>query len=103
VTAQDQTFGKNSFKNKILKEETDSKCRLCKEHKETIGHLTSGCLILANNVYLRRHGRAGAYLHYSICEGLGNETTENRYTHRAKPVCEHENMTVLWNEGLHTA
>ena len=43
VTAQDQAFGKNSFKNKILKEETDSKFRLCKEHKETTDHLTSGC------------------------------------------------------------
>jgi len=34
-------------------------------------------------------------LHYSICKGLGNETTEKRYAHRAKSVCEHENVTVL--------
>jgi hypothetical protein len=30
VAAQDQAISTNYFKNKILKEETDSKCRLCK-------------------------------------------------------------------------
>jgi hypothetical protein len=40
----------NYFKNKILKEEIESKCRLCKQ-EETIDHLTSGCPILAKNKY----------------------------------------------------
>ena len=43
VAAQDQAICTNYFKNKILKEETESKCRLCKQHEETIDHLTSGC------------------------------------------------------------
>jgi len=51
VAAQDQAISKNYFKNKILKEETESKCRLCKQHEETIDHLTSGCPILAKNEY----------------------------------------------------
>jgi len=44
VTAQDQAISKNYeyFKNKMLKEEMKSKCRLCKQHEETIDHLTSG-------------------------------------------------------------
>ena len=42
VAAQDQAISTNSFKNKILKEETESKSRLCKQHEETIDHLTSG-------------------------------------------------------------
>ena len=45
VVAQDQEISTNNFKNKILKEEIDSKCRLCKQHEETIDHLTSGCPI----------------------------------------------------------
>ena len=47
VEAQDQAIGTNYFKNKILKEEIESKCRLCKQHEETTNHLTSGCPILA--------------------------------------------------------
>jgi hypothetical protein len=102
VTAHDPAVGNNSFKNKILKEKSDSKCRLCKEHKEIIDHLASRCPILAKNEYLKRHGRVGAYFHYSPRDGLGKETTAKRYKHRAKPECGHEYVTVLWNEGLHT-
>jgi len=33
VAAQNQAISTNYFKNKSLKEETDSKCRLCKQHE----------------------------------------------------------------------
>ena len=42
VAAQDQAISTNYFKNKILKEEIENKCRLCKQHEETVDHLTSG-------------------------------------------------------------
>lgn len=51
VAAQDQAISTNYFKNKILKEEVDSKCRLCQQHEETIDHLTSGSPILAKKEY----------------------------------------------------
>jgi len=57
VAAQDKAISKNYFKNKILREETESKCRLCKQHEETTDHLTSGCPILANNEYLMRDNK----------------------------------------------
>jgi hypothetical protein len=41
VAAQDQAIGTKYFKNKILKQEIESKCRLCELHEETIDHLTS--------------------------------------------------------------
>jgi hypothetical protein len=63
VAAQRQAVSTNYFKNKISKEEVDSKCRLCKQHEETIDHLTSGCPILARNEYLMRHSKVGAHLH----------------------------------------
>jgi len=34
LATQDQAISINYFKNKILKEETESKCRLCKQHEE---------------------------------------------------------------------
>jgi hypothetical protein len=49
VQVQDQAIRTNCFKNKILVEEVDSKCRLCKQHEETIDHLTSECPILVKN------------------------------------------------------
>jgi hypothetical protein len=73
-----------------LKEEIESKCRLCKQHEETIDNLTSGCPILANG------DEVCAHLHYSICKALGTETTDKWYTHIPKPVYEEGVVTVLW-------
>jgi hypothetical protein len=42
------------------------------------------------------------HLHYSICKTLGIETTENWYFHIPKPVRQHEDITVLWNQGIQT-
>jgi hypothetical protein len=28
--------------------------------------------------------------------------TDKWYKHTTKPVCEHEDVTVLWNQGVHT-
>jgi hypothetical protein len=76
VAAQDQAISTNYFKNKILKEDIESKCQLCKQHEETIDHLTSGCPILAKNEYLMRHDKVCTHLHYSICKALVIETTD---------------------------
>jgi hypothetical protein len=46
-----------------------------------------------------RNDKVCARLHYSICKALGIETTD---THTPKPVCEHEDATVLWNQAVHT-
>jgi hypothetical protein len=89
-------------RKKILKQQTDSKCQLYKEHEETINHLISGCPILAKNEYIIRQDRVCTPLHYSICKELGIETTENWYTHKPEPVCEHGDITVLWNQEVQT-
>jgi hypothetical protein len=101
VAAQDQAISTNCFKNKILKG-VDSKCQLCKQHEETIDHLTSGCPIMAKNEYLMRHDNVGAHLHYSICKALSIKMTDKWHTRTPKPVCEHEDMSVLWNQRVHT-
>jgi hypothetical protein len=56
VAAQDQSISTNYFKNNILKEEVK-----CKQHEETMEHLTSGCPILAKNEYLMRHDKVSAH------------------------------------------
>ena len=55
-----------------------------------------------NNEYVMRHDKVCTHLHYSICKALGIETTDKWYTHIPKPVCEDGDVTVLWNQALHT-
>jgi len=42
VAAQDQASSAKYFKIEMLKEEIENKCRLCKQHDETVEHLNSG-------------------------------------------------------------
>jgi hypothetical protein len=41
-------------------------------------------------------------MHYSICKALGFETADKWYTHVPKPVYEKGDVTVLWNQAVHT-
>jgi hypothetical protein len=90
---------KKQDEHKDLKEETDSKCRLCEQHEETTDHLTSGYPILAKNKYLMKHDAVGAHSHYSTCKALGIERIEKWYTHTPKPVSEHE--SIMKSRGTH--
>jgi hypothetical protein len=47
VAAQDQALQIKYYATKILKTETDSKCRLCHQFDETINRFISACPILA--------------------------------------------------------
>jgi len=49
-----------------------------------------------------RHDKICTHLHYSIYKALGIETTDKWYTHMPKPVCEEGDVTVLWNQAVHT-
>jgi len=57
---------------------------------------------LAKNKYLMRHDKVCEHLHYSICKAVGTETTDKCYTHMPKPVYEEGDVTVLWNQAVHT-
>jgi len=49
-----------------------------------------------------RHDKVCTHLHYSICNALGTETTDKWYTHMPKPVYKQGDVTVLWNQAVHT-
>jgi hypothetical protein len=55
-----------------------------------------------NNEYLMRHDKVCTHLHYSICKALGIETADKWYTHMPKQVYEEGDVTVLWNQAVHT-
>jgi hypothetical protein len=95
VAAQDKAISTNYFKNKVLKEEIENKCRLSKRHEQTIGHLTSGCPILAKSEYLMGHDKVCAHLHYSICKVPGIEKTDKLYRRMCKGVHGEGDVSVV--------
>jgi hypothetical protein len=55
VAAQDQALKTKYNARTILHTETDSKCRLCQQHHETIDDIISACAILAKEQYIKIH------------------------------------------------
>ena len=68
VAAQDHSLATRYYQQKIIKNGTDPKCRLCHEFDESIEHIISGGLVLAKRKYLERHDKALIYIHWNICE-----------------------------------
>jgi hypothetical protein len=62
VAAQDQAIKTKYYLTKVLNKETDSKCRLCQQFDETIGHIISACHILAKEQYIIH-----TTTRYSVC------------------------------------
>jgi hypothetical protein len=87
VAAEDQTVNTNDFKNRILNKEIDHKCRLRKQHEETINHQTSGCPILAKNEYPMRRNRGDTLTLFRMqSTGHCNDRQIIR-AHTQKPAC----------------
>ena len=65
--AQEQAIQTKFMRAKILGEGTDTLCRICRKDVETVGHLVSGCSILAKLEYKRRHDRMGLKIYWELC------------------------------------
>ena len=88
IAAQDQSLARNMYRNKIIKDGTNPKCRLCHEHDETIEHITSGCPALAKKEYLERHDKVLIYLHWKICKHYNIAVPFRWYEHKPSTVVE---------------
>ena len=54
IAAQDQSLATKSYHHKIINNDSDPKCRMCREFEETIDHILSGCRVLAKTEYIQR-------------------------------------------------
>ena len=63
IAAQDQSLATKSYHHRIIKDDADPKCTMCKEFEKTVDHIVAGCPVLAKTEYVQRHDRAAGYLH----------------------------------------
>ena len=94
--AQDQSLPTKYYRKRILKQNTDGKCRMCHNQNETVAHLMSGCGALAATEYTWRHNRIGHYIHLELCKHFNITTsTKNWYDYSPAPVTENEQVKIL--------
>ena len=105
MAAKYQALQTKYYVTKILNTETDSKCRLCQQFDETIGHIISACPILAKEQYIKRHDRMCAQLHFNICKETAVQLDKKHwYEHVPKSVetSQGRKVTILWNQQVQT-
>ena len=102
MAAQDQSLATRSYRNKIIKDGTDPKCRMCNNYDETIDHIVSGCPILAPTEYIHRHDKAASYIHWKICKHFQLPAADKWYEHQPTTVAENNKVTVLWDMPVNT-
>ena len=67
MAAQERVPNTRAVANKIYPTVQDSKCRLYKQHAETVAHIISGCSKLAGTKYTERHNSVASIVYRVIC------------------------------------
>ena len=67
--------------NNIMKQPTDSKCRMCYNVEEHTKHIVAGSRELASSDYTNRHNKTVGYSHWTTHKHLGLQVTDKYYEH----------------------
>ena len=65
------------------------------QHEETVGHILSGCEVLARTEYTARHNKAAAYLNWRICQDYDIEVTYKWYEHKPETVMHNTDINTI--------
>ena len=67
MAAQEQTLNTRAVAHEIYYIVQGPRCRLCKQHAETVTHIISGCNKLADIDYTNRHNNVASIVYRAIC------------------------------------
>ena len=59
MAAQEQALNTRAVAHELYHTGQDPRCRLCKQHAETMANITSGCCKPAGTEYTKRHNKCG--------------------------------------------
>ena len=74
--AQENVLKTRYYCATVMKQGGEGKCRKCGGYVETVGHLISGCKMLAQREYRRRHDRMGLRVYWELCGKYGLKRSE---------------------------
>ena len=102
--AQENVLATRYYCATILKKEVSKKCRKCGKYVETVGHVVSGCKVLAQNEYKRRHDKMGLRVYWEVCGKYGIKRSEKWYEEVPDPVrmSTDENFEIWWDQKVIT-
>ena len=67
MTAQEQSFNNKAVAYQIYHTVQNPRCRLCKQHADTVAQIISGCNKLAGTKYTLKHSNVATIVYRAIC------------------------------------
>ena len=102
IAAQEQALNTRAVAHEIYRTVQDPRCRLCKQHAETVAHITSGCSKLAGTEYTKRHNNVASIVYYkTICAEYDLEHSKNRWVEPEK-VVRNDHAKIFWEFLIQT-
>ena len=101
MAAQEQALNTRAIAAQVYNTGHDPRCRLCKEHNETVAHLVSGCSKLADNAYTYRHNEVAVTVYKAICSKYQLELPKDWRVTPDK-VVQNNRAKVLWDFPIQT-
>ena len=101
MAGQEQALNTKAVAHEIYHTVQDLRCRLCKQHAETVAHIISGCSKLAGTEYPERHNNAASIGYRAICAGYNLEHSKNWWVEPDK-VVRNNHANILWDFSIQT-
>ena len=102
IAAQHQALNTNSVRKNIYHQVESDRCRLCDEAVENVTHIVSGCKMLAQKDYKRRHDKVCSHLHWCLSRKYGLDVDSKWYHHKPNKVIENDVVKIVWDYNIQT-
>ena len=101
MAAQEQALNNRAVAHEISHTAQYPRCRFCKQHAETVAHITNGCSKLAGTECTERHNNVVSIVYRTICAEYNLEHTKDWWIEPEKVVI-NDHDKILWDFPIQT-
>ena len=103
--SQEQAVQTNWLSSRISGGDLDNRCRVCKKFPETVAHVASGCTVLAQKDYKKRHDRMGLRVYWDLCKRYGMKHSLRWYEETPEDVRVSScgKFEIWWDKPVNTS
>jgi hypothetical protein len=84
ILAKHQARNTHYHQRNIIKQPTDSKCRICCKAEKHIKHTVVGCTTLVPSEYTNGHSKVAGYMHWMVCEHMELQVADIWKSHKCQ-------------------
>ena len=101
MAAQEQYLNTRAVAHEFYHTVPDPRCRWCKQHAETVAHITSGRSKLAGTEYTKRHNNVASIIYRAICAEYDLEHSKDWWVEPEK-VLRNDHAKIHWDVPIQT-